>query len=308
VENFRVQWMGAEALASVDFWVMPDGRVRHPHVRFIVPSGAQALYEPYLRSNALHARFTPAPNSGPVHCDFVEVETLGYHISSVHGLGKAMDLTKRAADRGDTVAQATYGLMSNGSGRSYTNAEPGEWYLKAARAGDPVGQRELGRMLLEGSECVPDERKGVFWLERAAAGDDAEALVILAARALSDANDAQRYEHAKALLERAAKLPDDDAILTLAALLATSPQQDIRDPKRSLELMQLSFNRVSDDPMTFEIRAAARAAGGDFTAAVDDQTTALAMAAKLKWSTAAEQERLDAYKAGRPWVGELEGF
>jgi hypothetical protein len=60
--------------------------------------------------------------------------------------------------------------------------------------------------------------------------------------------------------------------------------------------------------MTFEIRAAARAGIGDFAAAVDDQAKALAMAVKLKWSTAAEQERLAAYEAQRPWFGELEGF
>jgi hypothetical protein len=148
----------------------------------------------------------------------------------------------------------------------------------------------------------------LFWLERAAAAGDADATVMLAVRTLGDATDPQRHEHAKALLEEVARPPNDDAMLTLAALLATTPQEDIRDPKRSLQLLDAIFSRVNDDPMTFEIRAAARAGSGDFASAIDDQSKALAMAVKLKWSTAAEQQRLAAYKAQKPWFGELEGF
>jgi hypothetical protein len=309
VDNFHNQWKGVEVLARVEFWVMPDGRTRHPHLTSIVPVEAKDLYESWLRSNALRARYTPTvADSGPVRCSFVEDVTSGTDIASTYGLGRAIDLTRRAADNGDSAAQASYGLMSIGQGRSYTQANPTEWFLMAAQAGDPVGQRELGRSLLDGLGCHADEHKALFWLERAAAAGDADATVMLAVRTLGDATDPQRHEHAKALLEEVARPPNDDAMLTLAALLATTPQEDIRDPKRSLQLLDAIFSRVNDDPMTFEIRAAARAGSGDFASAIDDQTKALAMAVKLKWSTAAEQQRLAAYKAQKPWFGELEGF
>jgi hypothetical protein len=82
------------------------------------------------------------------------------------------------------------------------------------------------------------------------------------------------------------------SLTPLAALLATSPDDARRDPKRALEPLEQVMPYVDFDPTAFEVRAAAKAMLGDFVGAQADQKTAL-------------QERMASYAASTPWTGDL---
>ena len=59
------------------------------------------------------------------------------------------------------------------------------------------------------------------------------------------------------------------------------------------------------DPAFFEVRAAANAMLGDFTAAQNDQKKALLRATKFGWDTQQLKARLESYTASKPWTGNL---
>ena len=63
-------------------------------------------------------------------------------------------------------------------------------------------------------------------------------------------------------------------------------------------------DHVYDDPVGFEIRAAAEAAEGDFAHAVKTEQKAIRRAQPLKW----DLSPLHAYLAGKPWYGNLLDF
>jgi hypothetical protein len=54
-----------------------------------------------------------------------------------------------------------------------------------------------------------------------------------------------------------------------------------------------------------EIRAAAHATLGEFSAAIADEQAAMHAAKSLKWNTADMEARLSAYQSSQPWFGEL---
>jgi TPR repeat protein len=109
-------------------------------------------------------------------------------------------------------------------------------------------------------------------------------------------------------LERAAARGDRSAKFYLAGLLAAGPDADRRDPQRALKVLKDVMGDVNDDPTAFEIRAAAHAMLGNFSAAQKDQKTALHMAQGLGWETASQQSRLTAYEKQTAWTGDLFAF
>jgi len=121
---------------------------------------------------------------------------------------------------------------------------------------------------------------------------------------LREADDEASAKRALVWLERAAR-QNADGKFYLAALLAASPIDDVRDAKRAGELIEGVFRDYNDDPTTFEIRAAARAGMGDFKGAIADQNKALAKARKLEWDVRPQNERLKEYEAHRPWRGDI---
>lgn len=99
-----------------------------------------------------------------------------------------------------------------------------------------------------------------------------------------------------------------EARFYLAALLATNPDAQVRDPKRALEIFGGDQGIYDQNPIAFEIRAAARAQTGDFFAAVDLQKKAIRMARVFHWNNAPLDVRLVAYQAKQTWTGDLLAF
>ncbi len=109
-------------------------------------------------------------------------------------------------------------------------------------------------------------------------------------------------------MQRAAGTGHREGKYLFAALLASWPDAARRDPARVLTLMGEVGRYFDYDPLSFEIRAAALAAQGDFKAARRAQSRAHTMARELDWDTSLHRARLDAYKQDRVLPGELIEF
>jgi tetratricopeptide (TPR) repeat protein len=144
------------------------------------------------------------------------------------------------------------------------------------------------------------------WLYKAAGADQSDAQVAIANYLLRGKQPTpEDAAKARMWLERAVTHGNRDAKFYLAALLAASPDEPSRDPRRALELLKTVMRDVDQDPTSFEIRAAANASLGNFDNAKKDQAKALRMARTLGWDLASAEARLREYESNRPFTGDL---
>ena len=274
---------GTQGRVFVAYTVMPDGSSRNPRIFYAVPPHA---FESAVRVDIMHLHATPDVNAAPAECYAM------YNFSLDSGymprLGGYADELKKKANGGDVQAAFDYGLLAAAfPGVLHTRARDAvPWFLKAAQTGSPNAQFVLGSSLLFGWGCQCDETKAEVWLRSAAAADNASAQVSLAAHALRGARDSAHAQMAATWLARAAASNDREGMFYFAALLAATPEDGLRDPKRALELIGRVEGDFSEDPTTYEIRAAAQAANGDYRGAVKSEEKALGQAEKLEWGLA----------------------
>lgn len=296
---------GIDGTVFVDFTVMPDGSARFPRIIYAVPPG---IFESTVRDSVLHSRFGQFPaDSQPIDCFFP------YHFKLTGAvdwsdLRDYVRMLKKHATPDDPQAELVYGLLLDGLPQLEKPAGSGLlWLVKAAQGGAPLAQYEVGFSLLRGEGCERDEFKALRWLELAAEAGEPHAEVVLAIHALSGTRGVVDVAGAKTWLNRAADSGNDDARLFLAAILAAAPQPVLRDPKRALQLLQAARDEF-DDPATFEIRAAAEAAAGDFPHAIESEQKAIRMARRLAWDLGPLEQRLARYQSHNPWWGSLLNF
>ena len=299
------QRAGIQGNVVVEMTVLADGSVRNPRIAYAEPVG---VFEPAARGLALRLRWQSAEaQSKPVHCQMMFRFALqGTNRADYPDLESFVSETRNKAERGDTSSELMYGLLLAGFpqlGRSPVDAVP--WFLKAAQGGSRTGQYMVGTSLLFGMGCRCEENKGEVWLRKAAEADQPNAQVTLAAYALRGTPDTANIRRAAVWLERAAAHGDHDGMYYLAALLAATPVEGLRDPKRALSLLEKVWKDVSDNPTAFEIRAAAQAASGAFADALRSERRAIATAENLKWDLGPLNERLAHYGSQQPWYGEL---
>src|SRR5439155_466232 len=147
---------------------------------------------------------------------------------------------------------------------------------------------------------------GAVWLRHAADGGSAAAQLILAVDLLAGAPSAAQLASARSLLEQASGADSFYVRKHVAALLAASPLDAVRDPATALRVaLELAGGEIQTDPQMFETLAAAYAASGDFGSAIAKQRMALRKAEALAWDTRLMKQRLGEYRAGRAWRGAL---
>src|SRR5947207_1063563 len=290
----------------VELTVLSDGSTRNPRIVYAVPTG---FFESTTRSIALHMRYQPAASDGaPVHCHLM-IRFLLPGAGDSRELQRFAITTRQKAEAGDASSELLYGLMLAGLpqlGRPRSEAVP--WFLKAAQAGSRSGQYMVGSSMLYGMGCRCEQNKAEVWLRRAAEADQSNAQVTLAAYALRGSADERNIRMADVWLERAAASGDHDGMYYLSALLAATPVEAIRDPKRALSLLDKLRNDVSGNPTAVEIRAAALGASGAYAEAVKKQRQAISMADALKWDLRPLNERLASYESRQAWYGDLLGL
>jgi TonB family protein len=276
------QHLGVQGEVYVEFIVAPDGHPRIPRILYAVPAGyfEDTVRDSVMRSVYLPARINGQPIATPV--------SIFYYFKMAAAIGEYGNLEQRVkateakAEAGDPSAQMLYGMMIAGLpqlNKTYNQALP--WFLKAAQAGSPYAQYQIGTGLLLGRGCQCDAAKGEVWLEKAAQSDQPDAQVSLAEYLLREQATKESIAGAMIWLERAVKIGNNSAKLMLASILAATPSAHDRDPARALALTDNIEREFKHDPSLWEIRAAAKASQGNFTAAAKDQAHAITEARQL---------------------------
>jgi TonB family protein len=299
---------GIQGNVYVELVVVPDGSTRNPRILYALPAG---VFEPAVRTMVLHMQFKPRePGTKPAHCQVMYRFAIREHSAADYPeLQKFTSVTLKKAEAGDTDSEFVYGMLLAGLPQlGHTRSDALPWFLKAAQGGSRSAQYVVGSSLLFGAGCHCEENKGEVWLRKAAEADQSNAQVTLATYALRGTPDATNTKLAAVWLERAAASGDHDGTYYLSALLATTPVEAMRDPKRALGLLDKVKHDLGGDPTGSEIRAAAQAASGAFQDAVSSERRAIAMATKLKWDLAPLNERLAHYESRQPWYGDLLGL
>jgi TonB family protein len=281
-----------------------DGRARDPEILQSVPNEhfAAAAIDAWL-----NWRYVPAKRNGQP----VEARVQTKWVFTIQGAGPLADApafkqARPAASAGDAAAEYLVGLTSTlDDSLGVSAAQGGQLLLAAARDGDPQAQYWLGSQLRTTAECHPHADGGV-WLRHAAEAGNASAQLLLAHDLLGAGAASAQVAEARALLEKAASSDSYYVRKHVAAVLATSALEGLRDPATALAVAKrLAAGEIQGDPQMLEVLAAAQAANGDYREAVAQQERALQRAYALGWNTTAMADRLSAYRAARPWHGDL---
>jgi TPR repeat protein len=297
---------GMSGHALIGARVFSDGRDHDPRPAKLIP--AQAFDQPAMLVSMNNLYSPQTENGSPQPC------TMSFKVKFWVGrrptkpVEQDLSALRKKADEGDPNSQLLYGVQLQNSDRPQTGEKPLEWFVKAAQAGNPVAQYLVGRDQLSSHWDESNEAQGVFWLDKAARAGDSDAQLELAYHYLRDASNSGNVRKAAELLGRAVEAGRPEARFYLAALLASNPDDGIRDPKRALEIFGKDQDIYDLNPIGWEIRAAAHANLGEFDDAAKLQKLAIRKAKSFKWNTAPLDARLATYEAQQPWVGDLLAF
>jgi hypothetical protein len=299
----EVRHAGISGSVLFELTIGPDGTVRDSRIVRSIPPGK---FEDATLSVTPLWRYEPALKNGvPVTSVATFMISFNIRDQSAREVEQWLRKLQMDAEAGDAVSQYVYGtvLVSHPLiHKPWSEALP--WITKAAQSGLREAQFELGQSLLTGRGCKADLNKGIEWLQLAAQQDEPNAQVALARIALTTGENYQP-ETALVWLRRAAGLGHGRASKYLAAILAASPNDAVRNPAQALELLGNVEKADRWEPTTLEIRAAALAGMGDFQAALKSQGRAIERAQKLSWDMGPLEARLQAYQRAEPWHGEL---
>jgi TPR repeat protein len=281
-----------------------DGRARDPEILESIPNEhfAAAAIEAWL-----NWRYQPALRDGrPVETRIEQKMLFQFAGAGPLAESPAFKQARPAATSGNAAAEYLVGLTSTMDDSLGVSAAQGnQLVLASARDGDPEAQYWLGSQLSTTAQCHP-QANGAVWLEHAADSGNSSAQLLLARDLLSSGNDAAQVTQARTLLEKAAASDNYYVRKHVAAILATSPVEGLRDPGTALAVAQrLAAGPIQTDPQMFEVVAAAQAANGNFREAVAQQQRALQRAHSLGWNSNGMYARLDDYRRGQAWHGDL---
>jgi TPR repeat protein len=293
-----------QALVITVLTIGVDGLARDPEILLSLPGEdfAAAAVEAWMNS-----RFAPALRAGaPVESRLQAKLAWGVERSSGLAGIEVLRRARERADAGDAEGAYLAGLAATlDASLGISSVRGAQLLLSAARDGDAKAEYWVGRELRASSACHP-RIDGAVWLRHAADGGSAAAQLMLATDLLAGAPSPAQVSKARALLEQAAGAEGFYVRKHVAALLAASPLEAVRDPETALRVaLKLAAGEIQSDPQMFETVAAAYAASGDFGNATARQRVAIRKAEGLAWNTDLMRQRLAEYRAGRAWRGEL---
>jgi uncharacterized protein len=292
-----------EAVVITALTIGVDGHARDPEILVSVPRPefAAAAVEAWMNS-----LFTPAHRGGQAVVSRLQAKTLFGIEGQTLADARPYKTARTAADAGDLAAQYLVGVTATlDSSLGISSARAEQLLLGAARDGDSAAQYWVGSQLRATAACH-SQADGTVWLRHAADGGSASAQLVLASDLLNATPGDAQVRQARTLLERAAASDSYYVRKHVAALLAASPSDAVRDPPTALDVaMKLAAGEIKSDPQMFEVVAAAYAANGDFHNAVAQQELAMQKAQSLGWNTSVMGERLSAYRHNKPWRGDL---
>lgn len=283
-----------------------DGLARDPEVLMKAPSDSD--FSASAIGAALQSRWVPTTRDGvPIESRIRILRVFTIVRGGVLWNARALKQVLREADAGDPDAQYVAGLAATlDTTVGIPLARAHQLLLSAAQGGQPRAQYLIARSFGELAICARDAKREAIWLRAAAASGDASAQLAVASDLLRGTPSAGEIAQARSLLEQAARSDRYYVAKHVVMLMAASPVEGLRDPVTALSVAKrLARGAIRSDPQMYEAVAAARAANGDFPAAVAEQKKAIAMAQALYWNTSLMEQRLAAYRRSQPWLGDL---
>lgn len=290
------------------FTVEENGTTRD-HVVYFTPSKAMAN----AAIRAVRAwQYEPRKvNNQPVTANGIKArfyfQRMGHAIDDVKTTAELREMQQEAAKgSADDQLKLAYFLGAFPPKQKHVDIlqNPNEWYVKAAINGNPTASFFLAQNLLSGSMCDKDAYKAMGWLLKAATGNVTEAQYFLAMELLYGTNFEKNEEKALYWLERSAN-SNPAAQLRFAWILATHPDEVIRNPTTAKNYLTKIAETYHDKQSLYQVSAAVAAAQKDFKRAVTWQKKALNDAQKLDLPLNEINQRLAAYNNKQPWREEI---
>lgn len=211
---------------------------------------------------------------------------------------------KEAAVSGTAEDKFSFGYMlattRTFTGGLYYKENANDWYLAAANEDYDIAGFFLGRNILYGDHCEADPYKSHLWLARSAANGVSDSQYLLAMELLSGARFEKDEQKALYWLEQAGELIVA-AKLRHAWVLATHPDETLRDGKKAEHYWKGVDSSYVDKQRLYQTAAAIAAEQGDFKEAISWQKKAIKDARKLDLPLNTVNAQMAAYQAREPW-------
>lgn len=177
------------------------------------------------------------------------------------------------------------------------------WLMKSAEAGNAAAQDAVGMMYELGRGVSQDYGEAARWYEKAANRGFADSEVNLGNLYALGRGVEKDYERAVRWLEEAASKGGRQGRNSLAWLLATCPEDAIRNGRRAIDILSPIVNRGERNPILLDTLAAACAENGDFDAALRLVREAISKSDPGADTGLCEQMKRHAtfYEMGKPW-------
>ncbi len=182
--------------------------------------------------------------------------------------------------------------------------DPTKWYRRAAEQGDAKAQFNLGIMYKKGQGVPQDYAEAIRWYRKAAEQGHAGAQTALGIMHKNGVGVPQDYAEALRWFEKGTVGGSVACANCLAWLLATCPDEEIRDGERAIAIAKEVVAKEAS-PGRLDTLAAAYAAAGRFDDAIRIQEQAIAELRKEASNDDVDSgylDRLQTYQSGEPWL------
>lgn len=299
---------GEQGTIALVMMVDAYGNPRYPHALAMTASGDQQQFLSAAIDDIRRNHFDPALEAGQPAAHWVMVrlayeQPKGMYIKIHFWNDDYLAGIRKAAEGGNVTGMAAASYVDF-LGAPLLHEHPRDddvrWrYLAyAALGGDPVSLLRANGVLTR-AKCSRSAEFNAAFNAQAEKGNPWIALAL--ASRLLQVDPKGNGPRALAMLRIAARSPVASARALAIGILATWPDESLRDP--GFALAQASSIKERADADTLEAYAAALAANRNFTAAVEAEESALDIAKRGNWHTDRLQHRLQRYRDGLPADG-----
>ena len=193
-------------------------------------------------------------------------------------------------------------MYYNGFGVLQDYKQAFKWYSKAAEQGLAKAQNNLALMYYNGFGVPQDDKQAFKWYTKAADQGNAMAQYNLGLMYEDGEGVPQDYKQAVKWFSKAAEQGDADGQNSLAWLLASCPEDGLRNGSLAVTYARKACEQTGwKDADCIDTLAAAYAEAGQFANAIKCQRKAMEDPGFRESSGKEARARLELYKAGRPY-------
>jgi TPR repeat protein len=185
---------------------------------------------------------------------------------------------RRAAEKGDAAGEYSLAEMYLiGRGVAADLTEAAKWMQRSAEHGDPRGQFNLAVMYAQGQGVLKNDQEAAKWMRKAADQGVAAGQFGLGSMYAHGEGVPQSASEAARWYRSAAAQGDGASMNNLAFLLATSTDENVRNPNEAIAVGQKAVETDTSNAAFRDTLATAYFEAGRFDKAVETELRALAL-------------------------------